>query len=184
MSARMGGAFSAWDGYLSGTNLELVPGERIVQSWRGSDFAEGHYSRLTLKLRKAGSATRVELRQDDMPDDLLAAYDQGWHDSYWRPMNAYFGRRAEPTSEAPARVPSRSRPTKPPAKLIHARTAAALRSGGGRMPVKMRERMDEKPRSVRTKPARPTKRPPVATRAGKRVPRRAKTKKGQPSAKG
>lgn len=29
-SAKVGAKFSAWDGYIEGTNLELVPGERIV----------------------------------------------------------------------------------------------------------------------------------------------------------
>lgn len=38
MSARAGGRWSAWDGSLTGTNIELVPGKRIVQAWRGGDF--------------------------------------------------------------------------------------------------------------------------------------------------
>ncbi len=39
-SKRVGAAFSAWDGYIVGKNIELVPGARIVQSWRASDFAD------------------------------------------------------------------------------------------------------------------------------------------------
>jgi uncharacterized protein YndB with AHSA1/START domain len=34
MSKRVGGKLSTWDGYISGQNIELVPGKRIVQSWR------------------------------------------------------------------------------------------------------------------------------------------------------
>ncbi len=37
-SKRVGAAFSAWDGYIVGKNIELVPGKRIVQSWRTSEF--------------------------------------------------------------------------------------------------------------------------------------------------
>ena len=38
-SKKVGAAFSAWDGYIVGKNIELVPGKRIVQSWRTSEFA-------------------------------------------------------------------------------------------------------------------------------------------------
>ena len=42
MSDVVGADVSAWDGYISGRNLELIPGERIVQSWRTSEFADEH----------------------------------------------------------------------------------------------------------------------------------------------
>ena len=38
MSDQVGADVSAWDGYITGRNLELVPGERIVQSWRTTEF--------------------------------------------------------------------------------------------------------------------------------------------------
>ena len=39
-SPRVGANVSAWDGYISGKNLELVPGKRIVQSWRTTKFTD------------------------------------------------------------------------------------------------------------------------------------------------
>src|ERR1700722_14961822 len=42
MSDQVGVQVSAWDGYISGRNLELIPGERIVQSWRTSEFDDEH----------------------------------------------------------------------------------------------------------------------------------------------
>jgi hypothetical protein len=33
MSDEIGAEVSAWDGYITGCNIELIPGERIVQSW-------------------------------------------------------------------------------------------------------------------------------------------------------
>ena len=45
MSSELGGDFSAWDGYITGRNLELVPGERIVQSWRTTKFPADHRTR-------------------------------------------------------------------------------------------------------------------------------------------
>ena len=33
-------AFTAWDGYIRGTNLELEAPARIVQDWRTSEFTD------------------------------------------------------------------------------------------------------------------------------------------------
>ena len=56
-TANVGGAFDAWDGYISGKNLELKPGERIVQSWRGQATRTRMVIRgspLSLKQSRAG----------------------------------------------------------------------------------------------------------------------------------
>lgn len=42
MSDEIGAEVSAHDGYISGSNLELVPGERIVQAWRTTEFGDEH----------------------------------------------------------------------------------------------------------------------------------------------
>src|SRR5262245_1943637 len=39
ISAQEGGAFTVWNGYITGRNLKLEPGRRIVQSWRTTKFA-------------------------------------------------------------------------------------------------------------------------------------------------
>ena len=41
LSSKVGGAFSADAGKVTGINVDLVPGKRIVQAWRRSDFPEG-----------------------------------------------------------------------------------------------------------------------------------------------
>jgi hypothetical protein len=68
-------------------------------------------------------------------------------------------------------VPSRARPKKPPAKVISARKAAALSSGGGKLPPRIRKELDAAPVPVRMHPAEPDKSPPTETRYGKREPR-------------
>ena len=90
MSSRVGGRWTAWDESLSGTNLELVPGKKIVQAWRGSDFPGDHHSRLTLTFTASASGTRVTLVQTDVPDELVDEYAQGWRDYYWAPMKEHF----------------------------------------------------------------------------------------------
>ncbi len=52
ISRKVGGAFSAYGGYITGTNLELVPDKKIVQAWHGSDWPEGYMSRVTFKLTR------------------------------------------------------------------------------------------------------------------------------------
>jgi len=71
----------------------------------------------------------------------------------------------------PDEVPSRSRPHKPPAKVLSARKAAALNTGGGKLPPRIREELDHEPTPVRTHPVAPAKGPPTETRYGKREPR-------------
>lgn len=39
-SAKIKGKFTAWDGYISGHNLELQDGKKIVQAWRSTEFPE------------------------------------------------------------------------------------------------------------------------------------------------
>jgi hypothetical protein len=37
ISREVGGAYSAYSGYITGQNLELLPDQKIVQSWRAVD---------------------------------------------------------------------------------------------------------------------------------------------------
>lgn len=39
-TANVGDPFDAWDGYISGKNLELETGIRIVQSWRATSYKD------------------------------------------------------------------------------------------------------------------------------------------------
>jgi len=92
VTARVGGAFTAWDGYISGTTLELKPGERIVQAWRTTEFgADDADSRLEILLEKAARGTRVTLVHTEIPAGQGPEYRKGWLDFYFTPMKKYFG---------------------------------------------------------------------------------------------
>ena len=86
ISREVGGKFSAFDGYSEGVNLELVPDKKIVQSWRASDWPEGHYSRATFIMDEDVAGTLLTFTQSGVPEDQYEDIAQGWHDYYWDPM--------------------------------------------------------------------------------------------------
>jgi len=89
--ANVGEAFSAWDGYISGRTLALVPNQRILQAWRTSEFPEASPdSNLEVLLEEVVGGTRITLIHTDMPEDQVDAYRQGWGDFYFKPMRQYF----------------------------------------------------------------------------------------------
>ncbi len=86
ISREVGGEISAYDGYISGKNLELVPDRKIVQSWRAVDWPEGQYSTVTFLLAPVEGGTRLDFTHTDVPDGTEAEFEQGWIDNYWEPM--------------------------------------------------------------------------------------------------
>jgi len=92
VEGRIGGAFSAWDGYIFGKTLELEAPRRIVQAWRTTEFPEdAPDSRVEILLEEAKGKTKLTLIHSDMPEDQVEAYQQGWKDFYFTPMKEYFG---------------------------------------------------------------------------------------------
>jgi activator of HSP90 ATPase len=90
ISAVVGGEFDAWDGYIHGKNLELVPGKRIVQSWRTSEFSTDEPdSRIEITLEPIGDKTKLTLKHTGLPPHG-GQYEQGWVESYFDPMQEYF----------------------------------------------------------------------------------------------
>lgn len=96
-SAKVGGKWSASDGYCNGVNLELAPGKKIVQSWRSSDFAEGDKdSKITVTLKPVAGGTKLTLVHSAIPDSQKdGGYKEGWADYYFEPMKAYFAKAAK-----------------------------------------------------------------------------------------
>lgn len=91
VEGRVGGQMTAWDGYISGVFEELEPYNRIVQTWRTTEFPEGsHASRLEVQLAESEAGTIVTLMHSDIPDGQGEMYSEGWEEYYFRPMRAYF----------------------------------------------------------------------------------------------
>jgi len=86
ISREVGSRFSVYDGDLEGTNLELIPDQKIIQSWRSSDWPEGHYSKATFTLKKVEQGTKLTFTQTGVPEEHYDDISQGWRDYYWTPM--------------------------------------------------------------------------------------------------
>jgi activator of HSP90 ATPase len=86
ISKKVGAKFSIYGGEIEGVNLELVPDRKIVQSWRYSDWPEGHFSKATFLLEESKDGTKLTFTQTEVPEDLYEDVAQGWHGYYWQPM--------------------------------------------------------------------------------------------------
>lgn len=85
--AKAGGKFTAFSGELEGKTLELKPNKKIVQSWRSSDWPEGHYSRASFSFSTAGKGkTKLIFVHTGIPADDYEDIKQGWITYYWEPM--------------------------------------------------------------------------------------------------
>jgi activator of HSP90 ATPase len=88
---RVGGLFTAWDGYISGQTLEMQPFQRIVQSWRTTEFPEDSPdSRLEITIIETETGTKVELSHSNIPAGQGENYRQGWEEFYFVPMRSFF----------------------------------------------------------------------------------------------
>jgi len=88
---RVGGKFTAWDGYISGRNLELEKGKKIVQEWVTSEWPEGlPPSRLTLAFKKVKDGTEISMIQSDVSAEQTEELKEGWIEFYWKPLKEYF----------------------------------------------------------------------------------------------
>jgi activator of HSP90 ATPase len=91
IDSRLGGTFTAWDGYIQGTTTELEPYQRIVQSWRTTEFPDDSPdSRLEVQLEAVEGGTKITLIHTEIPDGQSKSYYSGWEDFYFKPMMEYY----------------------------------------------------------------------------------------------
>ena len=90
ISRLIGGDYSAYDGYITGKNLELYLDKKIVQSWRAVDWTDNQTSVVTFVLTAQNEGTRLDFVHSNLPDGTKDEFTQGWIDNYWEPMKQYF----------------------------------------------------------------------------------------------
>jgi activator of HSP90 ATPase len=95
IGSEVGSRFSAQGGFVTGVNIELVSGRRIVQAWRSNNWPKGAWSMVTIELsRAAKNRTRLVLIQDGVPDKFYAQISEGWKVHYWQPLRKWLAARA------------------------------------------------------------------------------------------
>ena len=93
ISMKIGGAFEVYDGYAFGKNIDLLPGKRIVQTWRAHEdkWPADHDSIIVFELKalpKGG--TKLVFEHRAIPAALADNFKQGWIDFYWTPLKKMF----------------------------------------------------------------------------------------------
>ena len=87
---KVGEPFSARDGYVSGINVDLAPGKRLVQAWRNKDFPEGIYSMATFQLTGTkDGGTELVLTHRGVPKNLIPKVEKDWRELYWERMRTF-----------------------------------------------------------------------------------------------
>jgi activator of HSP90 ATPase len=92
ISRKPGGTFSCHGGWISGRNIELVTGKRIVQAWRAKNWPPGIYSLVSFTLKKKGKGTRLTLDHNGIPSNHSHHLTTGWKARYWAPLRAYLSK--------------------------------------------------------------------------------------------
>jgi activator of HSP90 ATPase len=89
IDAQVGGAFSCFGGMITGRNIELQAGRRIVQAWRVGNWPEGVYSIVHFELTAIGAGSKLTFSHSGFPDGTREHLDAGWHRMYWEPLAKY-----------------------------------------------------------------------------------------------
>jgi hypothetical protein len=141
-------------GYISGRNLELIPGERIVRSWRTTKFTDEHGgSVISVTLEEVDGGTLLTLMHSNVPDEQTSYEQGGWQEYYFEPMREYFSKTG---------------------KIRKARSSAAK---------KKTKYMAEKPKASAAKKAKKAPREKKAAAGGRAKTKSGPGAKGKPSPK-
>jgi len=188
----IGGKFTAWDGYIQGTTLELEPGRRIVQSWRTTEFpSDSGDSRLEIHFEPVEEGTRIVLLHSDIPTGQGTQYEQGWKEHYLEPLARYFANQGAASAQPPQvsedtravgeeaevkpkaePVRAKKAPSKPKAKpKAAARRPAAKRAAKAKKAARRGKRVSAKAKAGRSRKAAPKR------RSGKKAARKASRKR-------
>jgi activator of HSP90 ATPase len=86
IEAKDGGRFSCFGGMITGRNVELVSGQRVVQAWRARNWEPGVYSMARFELKPEGQGTRLVFDHTSYPEGQGEHLAAGWEANYWAPL--------------------------------------------------------------------------------------------------
>ena len=95
ISAKPGSKFSAFDGMLSGQMLLAIPGQLIVQCWRGTHWKKADPdSILVIYFMQDGKRGRIDLHHVNVPEHDQKGVTKGWKQYYWQPLKRYLKKKS------------------------------------------------------------------------------------------
>jgi len=86
-----GGTFVLFGGRIVGRQIELVPGERIVQAWRPTNWEAGIFSIARFVLLEDGAGTKIKFDHTGFPKGDAESLASGWTVHYWEPLAKSLG---------------------------------------------------------------------------------------------
>ena len=86
-----GQKYDAWDGYISGENINLEQDRKIVQSWCTLHFSKADAdSIIEITLEPNTGGTLLALTHRNVPDGQTSYEEFGWENHYFTPMKRRF----------------------------------------------------------------------------------------------
>lgn len=86
-----GGSFSLFNGKITGNFEQLIPNQKIVQSWRLSSWENNKFSKVTITINGNNSGTKVTMVQESVPHQQKDDVSSNWTRFYWCPIRDTFG---------------------------------------------------------------------------------------------
>ena len=93
----VGTKFNLGDGYIKGTNVELIHDKKIVQEWQADDagWPKTHFSRIIIDLVEEGENTILKFKHTGIPIKCYEEISEGWTTYYWEPLKTYLENKEE-----------------------------------------------------------------------------------------
>ncbi|MES2558630.1 MAG: SRPBCC family protein [Bacteroidota bacterium] len=89
-----GTTFSAFGGYITGKNIVLERGKKIVQTWKAREegWPEDHYSEVVFVFKNIDGGCELDFFHLAIPAHNAEAIEKGWTEYYWEPLRIYLER--------------------------------------------------------------------------------------------
>jgi activator of HSP90 ATPase len=87
-----GDSYSAYDGYIQGHIMELVPHKRIMKTWIAHEegWPEDHVSEVKFEFFPNDRGTEMHFTHYGVPAEKFENFRDGWKEHYWEPMQEMF----------------------------------------------------------------------------------------------
>lgn len=91
LDPKVGNRFELFNGNVTGEFVEIVPDQKIVQTWRLKSWPANHYSKVTMEFNQGSESVQLKITQTGVPVGEEELTRNNWSGYYWRSINATFG---------------------------------------------------------------------------------------------